>query len=392
MAIANNEIWYTTSDGQTVTPSGLTPTSNTYSGGKGVMVFANDVTTIPANFLNGYNNLTSIELPQSVTGIGSFAFIGNINLTSATVYEGLTTIGTYVFLGTNLVEFGWPASVTGLSNDYCGQFWNSGDEWSADTLTHTLRLNQKNLGNVSCWGNWRLNQIIFSENVTGASGNLVFYSNVSNKKATGLTDIWFEHETSLPSSSGLWNALSPSSSNYIPTTGTLHLFRGVDESNLQGGITAWTKVYYDKKTATAMTVSDVTWVTDIAGSGGTGDSGNCSYSALVEFDDGSVEINPAGLQVTGSITAASNTSHLRRDVGQLNLTFSIGELSYQTSVEAYQAGLFENLIPYNNMYSGSTNLVTVEKGLNQFNREGNPINMMCKNGRIIYQNITNITQ
>lgn len=392
MAIANNEIWYTTSDGQTVTPSGLTPTSNTYSGGKGVMVFADDVTTIPANFLTGYTNLTTIELPQSVTGIGNFAFMGNSNLTAATIHEGLTSIGTYIFLATNLVEFGWPASVTSISGDAYGQFWNSGDTWSGDNLTHTLRINAKRLSGYCCWGNFRLNTIIFSESVTGGNSYQYFYSGSWGKKATGLTDIWFEHETSLPSDAGFWYALTPDGYNFIPTTGTLHLFRGVDESNLQGGITAWTKVYYDKKTATAMTVSDVTWVTDIAGSGGTGDSGNCSYSALVEFDDGSVEINPAGLQVTGSITAASNTSHLRRDVGELNLTFSINELSYQTSVEAYQAGLFENLIPYNNMYSGSTNLVTVEKGLNQFNRDGNPINMMCKNGRIIYQNITNLTQ
>lgn len=238
----DNEIWYTTSDGETVTPSGLTPTSNTYTT-KGIMSFADDVTSIPANFLNGYNNLTSIHLPQSVTGIGSFAFMANNNLTSATIYEGITTIGTYAFISTNLVEFGWPASVTGLSNDYCGQFWNSGDEWSADTLTHTLRLNQKNLGNVSCWGNWRLNQIIFSENVTGASGNLVFYSNVSNKKATGLTDIWFEHRTTLPSSVFLWNSLETSSS-FIPSTGTIHLVQGVDETNINGRLTGWTRVYY----------------------------------------------------------------------------------------------------------------------------------------------------
>lgn len=141
------------------------------------------------------------------------------------------------------------------------------------------------------------------------------------------------------------------------------------------------------KTATAMTVTDVTWVTDIAGTGGTGNSWNCSYTAVVEFDDGTSETNPSGLQISGEITAATNHSHLRRDVGQLNLTFSIDELSYQTSVEAYQAGLFKNVIPYNNMYSGNTNLVSVNKGLDQFNREGNPINMMCKNGRIIYQNI-----
>ena len=171
-----------------------------------------------------------------------------------------------------------------------------------------------------------------------------------------MTDIWFEHETSLPSGDYFWNALTPKNNNYIPATGTLHLFQGVDESNLKGGITAWTKVYYTKKVATSLTVTNLTWVTDIAGTGGTADSENCSYTAVVEFDDGSVETNPTALVVSGSITASANPYHLRREIGDLNLTFSINDLTYIETVTAYQEGLFKTIIPYNNIYREGVNL------------------------------------
>lgn len=176
MAIANNEIRYTTNDGQIVTPNGLTPTANTYSDGKGVMTFASDVTSIPNNFLSGTTTLTSVELPHSVLSVGSNSFRGCHNLTAATLQEGVTGIGTYAFASTNLVDFGWPSTVTSIGGDAYGSFWASGATWAGDTLKHTMRINARSMSGYCCWANLRLNEIIFSENVTGGSSGDYYYN------------------------------------------------------------------------------------------------------------------------------------------------------------------------------------------------------------------------
>lgn len=81
---ANNEIWYTSSDGNIVTPHipstdteiyvfGANLVSNTYSNGYGVMSFDGDVTHINTAF-KGKTTLTWISLPSTVTEIGLEAF------------------------------------------------------------------------------------------------------------------------------------------------------------------------------------------------------------------------------------------------------------------------------------------------------------------------------
>lgn len=240
---ANNQILYTTSNGKKIEPTGMTTVLNIYRDGKGLMVFADDLTAITENSFSGSTALTSIHFPQSIKQVGDRCCRDCFNLTSVTMYEGITGIGVYCFANTNLVDFGWPASVTGVGGDSYGLLWASGNTWSADTLTHTMRINARTMNGYCCWGNFRLNTIIFSENVTGGSYGQYFYTGTySAVYATGLTDIWFEHRTSLPSGSDFWNAFGNTS--YIPTTGTLHLVQGVDESNLTGRLANWTKVYY----------------------------------------------------------------------------------------------------------------------------------------------------
>ena len=77
--IPNDEIWYTSSDGNPISPKisnefGATIISNTYSNGKGVIKFDNSVTTIGSHAFSGCSSLTSITIPNSVTTIGSYAF------------------------------------------------------------------------------------------------------------------------------------------------------------------------------------------------------------------------------------------------------------------------------------------------------------------------------
>lgn len=71
----NNEIWYTTTDGQITTPkTGLSPTANTYENGKGVMSFASDLTSIPDNAFSGNTKLRSVQFPHTLTSIGYQSF------------------------------------------------------------------------------------------------------------------------------------------------------------------------------------------------------------------------------------------------------------------------------------------------------------------------------
>ena len=76
---ANNQIWYTSSDGEIVKPHstnvfGANIVSNNYKDGKGVITFDGDVTTIGNSAFYDCNSLTSVTIPNSVTTIGSYAF------------------------------------------------------------------------------------------------------------------------------------------------------------------------------------------------------------------------------------------------------------------------------------------------------------------------------
>jgi hypothetical protein len=121
--IPNNEIWYTTSDGNAIvlsnTPSNLV--SNTYADGKGVMLFDGDVTSILANQFKSATNLSSIIIPNSVTSIGTSAFSSS-GLKSVVIGEGVKYIDDYAFNNCyNLVEI-YFKSVTPPSIDTVDTF------------------------------------------------------------------------------------------------------------------------------------------------------------------------------------------------------------------------------------------------------------------------------
>ena len=94
--IPNDEIWYTSSDGNIVTPhkASSLPTivSNTYVNGKGVIKFASDLTDIGKDAFYDCRNFTSITIPNSVTSIGEYAFSYCTGLTSVTIPNSVTII------------------------------------------------------------------------------------------------------------------------------------------------------------------------------------------------------------------------------------------------------------------------------------------------------------
>ena len=114
---ANNEIWYTSIDGNIVTPDtdvlGAKITSNTYEDGKGVITCDGDVTSVEDYAFYNCSNLTSITIPNSTMRIGYQAFYNCSNLTSITIPNSVTNIGTRVFYNCyNLTSITIPNSVT----------------------------------------------------------------------------------------------------------------------------------------------------------------------------------------------------------------------------------------------------------------------------------------
>ena len=122
--MANNEIWYTTTDNKRIIPPSTEPTvfgayfiSNTYSDGKGVLTFDGEITKIGNGAFKDIGNLASITIPDSVTSIGSNAFYGCSNLTSITIPDSVKSIGSEAFRNcTLLTSVTIPDSVTSIGS------------------------------------------------------------------------------------------------------------------------------------------------------------------------------------------------------------------------------------------------------------------------------------
>jgi hypothetical protein len=100
--IPDNEIWYTSTDRNIVTPSSTSAfdaniVSNTYENGKGIIKLNNSVHLIGGDAFRGCSSLTSVTIPNSVTSIGVFAFEGCSSLTSITIPESIRYIYTNAF-------------------------------------------------------------------------------------------------------------------------------------------------------------------------------------------------------------------------------------------------------------------------------------------------------
>ena len=119
--LAPNEITYTTTDGNIITPNtenfSVTLLSNTYENGNGRMIFDGELSSIGGYAFSNCASLKSMRIPDSVSAIGSNAFYNCTSLASITIPDSVTSIGNSAFGScTSLTSVIIPDSVTSIAS------------------------------------------------------------------------------------------------------------------------------------------------------------------------------------------------------------------------------------------------------------------------------------
>lgn len=96
---------------------------------------------------------------------------------------------------------------------------------------------------------------------------------------------------------------------------------------------------------TGITISGLTWVTDVPATGGTADSGNCSFQVYALYDSGKRRKVNKDAVISGSLVVSSTTAETREMVGTLTLTASYSGFTDSDSVDVYQAAV-QTFLPY----------------------------------------------
>ena len=203
--IPTNQIWYTSSNGNIVTPYrtdifGANITSNVYENGVGVITFDGDVTTIGDAF--SYQiSLTSITIPNSVTTIDAFAFANCTSLTSIKIPDNVTTIGRLAFKDcTSLTGIVLPNNITEIGESaffYCTSL-------TSITLSNSVT----NIGKYAFVNCTSLTSITIPESVTKI-GHWLFSG------CSSLTSIIVEQGNTVYDSRNNCNAIIETASNTL---------------------------------------------------------------------------------------------------------------------------------------------------------------------------------
>ena len=87
---------------------------------------------------------------------------------------------------------------------------------------------------------------------------------------------------------------------------------------------------------TAISLENLVWVKDVPYSGGTADSGNCSFKVYAYYDSGKRRNATYSATVSGSLVVPETTADTREMVGTLTLTASYSGFTATGSVDVYQ--------------------------------------------------------
>ena len=116
--VANNELVYTSSDRKIINPYQIMGfnaniISNTYSNGRGVIVFDKNITAISEYAFYNCTKLTSIKMPKSITKIREYAFY-RTKLSEIDIPTNVTVIADYAFYYTSLNKLVIPNKVVSI--------------------------------------------------------------------------------------------------------------------------------------------------------------------------------------------------------------------------------------------------------------------------------------
>ena len=205
----NDEIWYTSTDGQVVTPNDTsafapaTITSNTYSDGKGVIKFDQNLTEVGNNAFEDCSGLTSVTIPNSVTSIGESAFNYCSGLTSVTIPNSVTSIGNNAFEDcSGLTSIVIPDSVTRIG-PYAFRYCSS-------LTSIVIPDSVTSIGEYAFFNCTRLTSVTIPNSVTSIGESA--FGNCS-----GLTSIVVEEGNTVYDSRNNCNAIVKTSTNTLIT-------------------------------------------------------------------------------------------------------------------------------------------------------------------------------
>lgn len=122
----------------------------------------------------------------------------------------------------------------------------------------------------------------------------------------------------------------------IPSFMTVGTDGGVLTVDVESNTDWYITVIEGGRVATGITISGVTWTSDVPASGGTASSANCSYSVTAYYSDNTSADVTNAATVYGSAYISASTIQSRHDVGTLTLTAIYDGFSASGSTTIYQ--------------------------------------------------------
>lgn len=140
---------------------------------------------------------------------------------------------------------------------------------------------------------------------------------------------------------------------------------GVYIGDTQLSVYAGDVLLYPTSTAnlTGISLDNLTWVTDVPGSGGTATSANCSFTVTGYYDNNTTRNITNLSTISGSLVVPSTSAETREMVGTLTLTASYSGFTDSDTVGVYQEAVVHN---YANDY-----LTFIIEGNGKINWKGN---------------------
>ena len=122
---------------------------------------------------------------------------------------------------------------------------------------------------------------------------------------------------------------------YIGNNEISNIYIGTDE--IYGIYAGDLQIYpTDFGIVTAISLENLVWVKDVPYSGGTADSGNCSFKVYAYYDSGKRKNVTHDATISGSLIVPETTASTREMVGTLTLTATYSGFTATGSVDVYQ--------------------------------------------------------